>query len=193
MKKVIQMLSMLAVVVLCYSCASDFIASGRAMGTSTTDDYIIELGKSHYGRQGRDYTDENPVTYSECVGHCNDICRLRSLPCPGEVRTLGPSPSRCYCGKVPVDVLDPSLTYLDNTSSANECSRLAFTSGYLRYNYNNGKCYAKTRYESVGTAMTKKECQEIVKEMAPKASAIYVAKTQQCYYAYKDDVFQLGF
>jgi len=182
------MLGILVVVVLCYSCASDWIASGRAMGTSTTDDYILGLDYRD-GRGQRKYTNENPVTYSECVGYCNDNCRLRSLPCTGEIRTY--EPSACYCGKVPVDVLDPSLTYLDNTSSADECSRLAFTSGYLRYNYNNGKCYAKTRYESVGTAMTKEDCQEIVKQTAPKAGAIYVAKTQQCYYAYKEAL--LGF
>jgi len=188
MKKVILMLSMLAVVVLCYSCASNWIASGRAQSVATTTSFTITLGDRD-GYSHREYTKDNPVTYSECVGYCNDKCRRGGLQPARKVDVF--RYNECYCIDVPYDLSRENLTYLGNTSSDDECSRLALTSGYLRYCYIDGKCSGKIRYESVGTAMTKKECQEIVKQTAPQAGAIYVAKTQQCYYAYKEAL--LGF
>jgi hypothetical protein len=178
MKKIILMLSILAVVVLCYSCSSFYYANSITHGLAQN---IYTLGSEESFILTK-YTTDKPVTFSDCSKECDAIGRGQHW----QARSVRVSSyNTCTCADLQWDISyqisSRNLAYLSNTSTNDDCSRLAFSSGYLEYIYYDGKCYVKNKFYSIGTDMTKIECQERANQTAPENGFVYVAKTQSCY------------
>jgi len=175
MKKGILVSIVLALVVLCCGCMS--FNFGRAIAYGQADP--ITLYTSFV------VTNCSPPsckveTYSDCISLCNRDCRNLKMPPARKISIVEYGGKKnCMCEEIPLDL--SHLSYVGTTSSDDECSRLAFTSGYLGYHYNYGKCSADNKFYSIGIGMTKIECQERVKQTEPDKVFAYVAKTQTCY------------
>jgi len=175
MKKIILMLTLLIVVVLCYSCNS-FVYGG-----AITSGYANSINE--YESQGTNCVNINDcknTTYSDCVRWCNEFCRNVGAP-PARRISLDTEGDLkvCRCDSIPRDL--SNLPYIGTTSSEDECRRFAVSSGYLSSHYKYGKCYVDNKFYSIGTDMTKIGCQELARQTEPRKGVVYVDKTQTCY------------
>lgn len=168
MKKIVLAVTLSVLVILCISCAAflvdRFVDGGGAQPRHPTlDDVPVS------GIVGRTF--ESP---SACASACSERYGSRG----GSIKAFDPAHGNCFCYTQSLPVKD-----LGNVDSDADCSRMAGSSGYLRYLYDSstGSCGGRGIYEEVGQAETKKDCYDMVKA-AGKSNAAWDSNTKKCVY-----------
>lgn len=172
MKKVILMLTLLALVVLCYTCAgmnSYLLSKGFKEG-------VAQPGRTTFTRS---LNTNEPMSYSKCASFCANECRELGVSAAGvKAKASGNS---CMCDSIPRNL--SHVINVGEASTANECSVMAGEAGYLTYFYNPGtnRCGGERKVANIGTTETQKECIALAKKQGYPSEVIYLPDTKKCF------------